>query len=133
MAKEKGSNAMFWGFVLGAVGGAAFTLLRTPRSGREIRGGITSQASRLTARGQQSASYTWHPPSQPASPVQQQAADAAATMQQQTSAAAATASGLGEQLASEAQAAQQQASQVAADAGAAVDEAGGAIGDLTDN
>ncbi len=62
MAKEKESNAMFWGVVLGAIGGAAFTLLRTPRSGREIRGEITSQASRLTSRGQPPASYTWQPP-----------------------------------------------------------------------
>ncbi len=129
MAKEKEFNAMFWGVVLGAIGGAAFTLLRTPRSGREIRGEITSQASRLTSRGQPPASYTWQPPSQPASPAQQQAADVAAAVQQQASAAAATASALQKQMASDARAAQQQASEVAADAVA--DEASAAADDVT--
>ena len=79
MANEKESNAMFWGFVLGAIGGAAFALLRTPRSGREIRGEITSQASRLTSRGQQSMDYAW----QPASSVQQKAAGMATDVQKQ--------------------------------------------------
>ena len=85
MSNKKESNAMFWGFVLGAIGGAAFALLRTPRSGREIRGEISSQASRLTSRGQQAADQTWQSTYQAASSVQQQAADAAASAQQQAS------------------------------------------------
>lgn len=50
---------MFLGFVLGAIGGAAFTLLRTPRSGRELRGEIANQASRLSGRAQQPVDQAW--------------------------------------------------------------------------
>ena len=46
MAEQKGSNAFFWGFVLGAAAGAVATLLKTPRSGKETIGEIR-------ARGQQ--------------------------------------------------------------------------------
>ena len=127
MANEKESNAMFWGFVLGAIGGAAFALLRTPRSGREIRGEITSQASRLTSRGQQTTSYTWQPPGS----VQQQAADVAETVQQQAASATAAASDLQEEMASSVKAAQEQASDVVDAAGEAVDEVGQATDDLT--
>ncbi len=40
MAEQKGSNAFFWGFVLGAAAGAVATLLKTPRSGKETIGEI---------------------------------------------------------------------------------------------
>lgn len=118
MTKEKGSNAMFWGFVLGAIGGAAFTLLRTPRSGREIRGEISSQASRLTSRGQQSMGDAWQTAGKSADSAWQQAADVTKTAQQQASDAA---GGLAEST-------QEQADDVAA---AAEDAVSKAADDLT--
>ena len=120
MTKEKGSNAMFWGFVLGAIGGAAFTLLRTPRSGREIRGEISSQASRLTSRGQQTATDAWQTAGKTAESAWQQAADVTKTAQQQASG---TADALQQQAGDLAESAQEQAVDVAASAEDAVSEA----------
>lgn len=91
MSNEKGSRAMFWGIVLGAIGGAAFTLLRTPRSGKELRGEIASQAGRLTGRGQQSVDQAWQAAGQSASSAWQQAAGVASAVQDQASDAAAAA------------------------------------------
>lgn len=121
MANEKESNAMFWGFVLGAIGGAAFALLRTPRSGREIRGEISSQASRLTSRGQQSMGDAWQTTGKTADSAWQQAADVTKTAQQQASGAA---------DGDFAESAQEQATDVAA---AAEDAVSKAADDLTGN
>ena len=49
MAKQKESNAFFWGFVLGAAAGAAWTLLKTPRSGKETIGEIRSRGQEMRA------------------------------------------------------------------------------------
>ena len=125
MTKEKGSSAMFWGFVLGAIGGAAFTLLRTPRSGREIRGEISSQASRLTSRGQQSMGDAWQTAGKTADSAWQQAADVTQTAQQQASGAA---EALQQQAGDLASSAQEQAAGVAA---AAEDAVSKAADDLT--
>lgn len=124
MTKEKGSNAMFWGFVLGAIGGAAFTLLRTPRSGRELRGEISSQASRLTSRGQQTTNDAWQTAGQTASSTWQQAADVSETVQKEASDAAES---VGQQAADLVDSAQEQADDVAA---AAEDAASKAADDL---
>jgi gas vesicle protein len=51
MPKNKESNAFFWGFVLGAVAGAALTLLKTPRSGKETIGEIRARGRQLRSRG----------------------------------------------------------------------------------
>lgn len=134
MSTKKESNAMFWGVVLGAIGGAAYTLLRTPKSGRELRGGITSQASRLTSRGQPASSPAWQSSYQPASPFQQQAADAAASVQQHAADAAAT---VQDKAADVAETVQQQAaatSDVVADAAdSAADAVDSAVDDLTES
>ena len=47
MAKQKESNAFFWGFVLGAAAGAVLTLLKTPRSGKETIGEIRSRGKEM--------------------------------------------------------------------------------------
>lgn len=49
MAEQKGSNAFFWGFVLGMAAGAAWTLLKTPRSGKETIGEIRSRGQEMRA------------------------------------------------------------------------------------
>ena len=47
MAEQKGSNAFFWGFVLGAAAGAVATLLKTTRSGKETIGEIRSRGKQM--------------------------------------------------------------------------------------
>ena len=47
MAKQKESNAFFWGFVLGAAAGAVWTLLKTPRSGKETIGEIRARGQEM--------------------------------------------------------------------------------------
>ena len=49
MAEQKESNAFFWGFVLGAAAGAVWTLLKTPRSGKETIGEIRSRGQEMRA------------------------------------------------------------------------------------
>ena len=55
MAEQKGSNAFFWGFVLGAAAGAVATLLKTPRSGKETIGEIRSRADASAVVGKGSS------------------------------------------------------------------------------
>ena len=47
MSEQKGSNAFFWGFVLGAAAGVVATLLKTPRSGKETIGEIRSRGKQM--------------------------------------------------------------------------------------
>jgi gas vesicle protein len=58
MSEKKESNAFFWGFVLGAAAGAAVTLLKTPRSGKETIGEIRSRGRHLRSRGDDFANRT---------------------------------------------------------------------------
>ena len=130
MSTKKESNAMFWGVVLGAIGGAAFTLLRTPRSGRELRGGITSQASRLTSRGHQATGQAWQSTYQATSDRVDKETSRQGTAEQVWQTASQTASSVQEQASSAVDSAQQQASDVA---DAAEDVAGSVADDLTSN
>lgn len=110
MSTKKESNAMFWGVVLGAIGGAAFTLLRTPRSGRELRGGIASQASRLTARGQQATGQAWQSTYQATSDWADKETSGQGAAEQVWQSASQTASSVQEQASSAVDSVQQQAS-----------------------
>jgi gas vesicle protein len=51
MSEKKESNAFFWGFVFGALAGAAWTMLNTPRSGKETIGEIRARGRQLRSRG----------------------------------------------------------------------------------
>lgn len=91
MAEQKGSNAFFWGFVLGATAGAVATLLKTPRSGKETIGEIRSRgkqmrisAAELVGKGSSQVSdYSYSAQSQ-ASRMQSQANDLAGQAKTQT-------------------------------------------------
>jgi gas vesicle protein len=87
---------MFWGFILGAIGGAAYTLLNTPRSGKELRDEIMGRANQLVDRGQHSMGHTWQTVDQTAYPAWNQAPDFGAAVRQQAEAAAAQAENLAE-------------------------------------
>ena len=84
MSEKKESNAFFWGFVLGAAAGAVWTLLKTPRSGKETIGEIRSRgqemrtlAGDLVGKGSSQVSdYATSAQSQ-ASKMQSQASDLA--------------------------------------------------------
>ena len=100
MSEKQSSNSFFWGFVAGAVVTAAYTLLKTPRSGREIIEQVKTQANQMLGRSQDgahdwqattpSAAQSWQARAEDAAHQAQGAAkDAAQAAQEQVGAAAA--------------------------------------------
>lgn len=59
------SHPFFWGFVAGAAATAAYTLLKTPRSGSDTIDQIKGQADKLLGRSQSAAS-DWQEPARAA-------------------------------------------------------------------
>ena len=83
MSEKQSSHAFFWGFVAGAVATAAYTLLKTPRSGRETIDQVKSQANQLLGRSQHAAS-SWQEPVQAAARNWQAQAEDSAKQAQAT-------------------------------------------------
>lgn len=102
MSEKQSSNAFFWGFVAGAVATGIYTLLKTPRSGREIVEQVRTQADQLLGRSQKETQH-WQQATHPTAPGWQAQA---------------------EQAASQAQAAAQDMAQAATEQAGAVVEAG---------
>jgi gas vesicle protein len=110
MSEKQGSNSFFWGFVAGAAATAVYTLLKTPRSGREIIEQARTQANQMLGRSQNvaydwqqatpSAAQSWQSQAEDlAQQAQRAAADAAQTAQEQAGQAAAAGQAAVEDLA----------------------------------
>lgn len=81
MSEKQSSNAFFWGFVAGAIATGIYTLLKTPRSGREIVEQVRTQADQLLGRSQKSA-QDWQQATRPTAPSWQAQAEQAASQAQ---------------------------------------------------
>lgn len=108
MSEKQGSNSFFWGFVAGAAATAVYTLLKTPRSGREIIEQVKTQANQMLGRSQ-NAAYDWQQATPSAAQSWQSQAEDLAHQAQRAATDAA-------------QAAQEQAGQAAAAGQAAVED-----------
>jgi gas vesicle protein len=123
MSEKQSSHAFFWGFVAGAVATAAYTLLKTPRSGRETIDQIKGHANQLLGRTQNAASDWQEPARTAARSWQTQTEDAAKQTQ-------ATVQEAAEQTQDKVQEAAQQVQDQASEVVAAGQEA---VGDLAES
>lgn len=81
MSQKQSSHSFFWGFVAGAAATAVYTLLKTPRSGRETIDQIRGQANQMLGRSQSAASG-WQEPFQTTASTWQSQAERAAKQAQ---------------------------------------------------
>ncbi len=99
MSEKQSSSAFFWGFMAGAVATGVYTLLKTPRSGREIIEQVRTQADQLLGRSQKdvqnwqeatrSSAQSWQAQAEKAASQAQAAAqDMAQAVEKQASAVA---------------------------------------------
>lgn len=79
---ENRSRAFAFGFLVGAVGGLAFALLKTPRSGKETIDQVRGQGIRLKTRAQEFAGQTRQKATDQIGRVQEDAASQVKSMQQ---------------------------------------------------
>ncbi len=121
MNEKKSSGAFFWGFIAGAAAAGIYTLLKTPRSGREMIEQVKGQGVRLKSKAEEMtgaamrqsgpAATDWQYTS-PATPQYWQA-DLHETAQQAQGAADDAAQAVGEQAAEAIEAAQAEAGDAA--------------------